>query len=376
MLFKSLEDEKMSKEKTKKSLNEETIDVKGMSCKSCSDSIESRISSFKGVEEVKVDLLKDRVTVKFDPGIISFDRIKSEIRALGYSAGEEKKEKRVEGAKSKSKTVWQGIAYGVIPHLGCIAFIIASVLGVTVLTQFFKPLLMSRNFFYILILLSLLLATVSSVIYLRRNGFLSSEGIRKKWKYLTTMYGVTIGVNLLLFLVIFPLLANVNSVSAASSSTLPTASPLGGSPGIIGADASSFSSLQLKVSIPCSGHASLISGELKTIDGVQSVKFSLPNNFAVSYDPAKTSKEQILALSVFKEYPATVISEFIGVTAQQNTAVTAGEEATAAKSLAGQATGATGGCGCGGGSGGCGGSGGGCGGANTGITGGTCGAKY
>ena len=179
----------------------------------------------------------------------------------------------------------QGILYGLIPHVGCIVFIIGSVLGVTVLTEMFKPLLLNRYFFYILIAISFSLATVSSAIYLKKNGMLSRSGIKGKWKYLSVMYGSTIGTNLLLFLVIFPLLANYSSSPS-------------------GAFVAGTSTLNLAVDIPCSGHATLISQELKTINGVEGVTFSQPNKFAVSYDSAKTSKEKILALEVFKTYPA------------------------------------------------------------------------
>jgi len=217
---------------------------------------------------------------------------------------------------NSKKNVAQGIFYGVIPHIGCIVFIIGSILGATLLTQLFKPLLMNRYFFYILIGISFLFATISSIIYLKNQGYItfgrykgkfeinvSPQIFKRKWKYLSIMYGTTIGVNLLLFLFIFPLLANFTlfptSVSGASSGTF--------SPSLI----------KLKVDIPCSGHASLISGELKTIKGVEAVQFSLPNTFDVTYDPAKTSKEQILSLDVFKTYKATVLSESNGTQLSQ-----------------------------------------------------------
>ncbi|HQM95295.1 MAG TPA: hypothetical protein PLJ66_06380, partial [Methanofastidiosum sp.] len=59
------------------------------------------------------------------------------------------------------------MVYGLVPHIGCIGFIVGSVLGVSVLMQFFRPLLMSRYFFYGLVALSLGFATVSVVLYLR-----------------------------------------------------------------------------------------------------------------------------------------------------------------------------------------------------------------
>jgi copper chaperone CopZ len=205
--------------------------------------------------------------------------------------------------QKENKGLLSGIVYGLIPHTGCIAFIIASVLGVTAATELFKPLLLNPYFFYILIVLSFTFATISSAFYLRKNGLLSSLGIRRKWKYLSTMYGSTIGVNLLLFMLIFPLLANVS-----------TAQPVTGN--LIGS-ISSLSSIRLGVDILCSGHAPLISDELKKIDGVSSVQFSLPNVFDVKYDSSKVSKQQILSLEVFKTYKATVLSESVQQDGQQ-----------------------------------------------------------
>lgn len=195
----------------------------------------------------------------------------------------------------KKKGFWQGLVYGLIPHIGCLAFIIGSVLGVTVLMQFFKPLLMNRYFFHALVGLSFGLATLSSVLYLRKIGLLSWQGAKRRWKYLSVMYGSTIGINLLLFLVIFPMLANVSR-----------ASPTGGAVWEQG-----LSSLTLSVDIPCSGHAPLISNELKTLKGVSEVKFGFPNRFEVGYDKSLVSKEQILGLAVFEEYPAKIVEEKI-----------------------------------------------------------------
>jgi copper chaperone CopZ len=196
--------------------------------------------------------------------------------------------------QKENKGLLSGIVYGLIPHTGCIAFIIASVLGVTAATELFKPLLLNPYFFYILIVLSFTFAAISSAFYLRKNGLLSSSGIRRKWKYLSTMYGSTIGVNLLLFMLIFPLLANVS-----------TAQPVTGNL----ASANSLSSIRLAVDIPCSGHAPLISDELKKIDGVSSVQFSLPNVFDVKYNPSKTSKQEITSLEIFNTYKAIVLAE-------------------------------------------------------------------
>ena len=64
------------------------------------------------------------------------------------------------------------------------------------------------------------------------------------------------------------------------------------------------SKLSLNVNIPCSGHASLIIYDVKKLSGVSDVKFIGSNKFDVYYDPAKTSEQKILAMGIFKEYPA------------------------------------------------------------------------
>jgi copper chaperone CopZ len=304
----------MKKNSRGEMMKEETIDVKGMHCKSCAELIETKLSQVKGIDKIRVSLVEEKAYVRFDSKQIDLNSVKTEIKNMGYKTdieqGSDDASKNLESSTSTEKnSIKHGIIYGIIPHTGCIAFIIATVFGVTVATQLFKPLLLNPYFFYILIAISFAFATISALFYIKRQGFItldraedglrinfSSDVIQRKWKYLSTLYGTTIGINLLLFLIVFPLLANV---SLSLPSTAENAVLYG----------ASLSSLQLKVDIPCSGHATLISGELKTINGVASVQFSLPNIFDVKYDSAKTSKQQILSLDVFKTYKATVVSE-------------------------------------------------------------------
>lgn len=293
------------------------LSINGMHCKSCVQLIESNLSELEGVNKVKVSLIDNKATVIFDSDKVDFDKIKSEIKKSGYSTeGKPNKKGKKKGG------FWQGLMYGLIPHTGCIAFIFASILGVTVLMNVFKPLLMNRYFFHALIGISLLFATLSTVLYLRRNGLLSFAGAKRKWKYITTMYGTTVGINLVLFFLIFPLLANVSLSSPTGTF----------------ADISSLSSIKMEVDIPCPGHAPLISEELKSVEGVVSVKFSFPENFDVTYDSSITSKEEMLSLDVFESYPATVLEE------SDNTVETASEE----PSIQTNSVVTGGGCGCGG----------------------------
>jgi len=188
----------------------------------------------------------------------------------------------------KGKNPLKGLMYGLIPHIGCIVFIFASILGVTVLMRFFKPLLMNRNIFYYLILVSIGFATLSSFFYLRKNKSLSWKGIKNKKGYLTIMYGSTIGINVLLFFFIFPFLTNFTGAAIT--------------------DTTGFSLMAIKVDIPCPGHAPLISSELETMRGVGGSEYSFPNKFDVYYDASQTSEQEILSLEVFDEYPAQILS--------------------------------------------------------------------
>lgn len=272
------------------------LKVRGMHCQSCARLIAETLKDLDGVREVKASFEDENVKVKYDARTLTQRVLEEKLDELGYPA--EGSQSSNSGKKKKRNlTLKQGIVYGLTPHIGCIGFIAASILGVTVAVEFFKPLLMNPWFFHILVLLSLGFATLSSIFYLNKQGVLSWKGVKRKKKYLSTMYGSTLGINLFLFFLVFPLLANVNTVNAYADPNPNQSQVLGGANG-----------LQLQVNIPCPGHAPLITGELKSIEGVNSVKFDFPNYFDVDYD-SRTSKEEILALEVFKTYNATLISE-------------------------------------------------------------------
>jgi hypothetical protein len=195
----------------------------------------------------------------------------------------------LQSKKDKPAGFLPGLLYGLLPHTFCIAFIIFSVIGATMATTIFKKILMVPYFFHLMIGFSFLFATLSAAIYLRRNTCCSVGGVKKHWRYLLLLYGTTIGINLLLFLVIFPLATNIKSKN----------------PLVLSAQ-TKISSITLQVAIPCSGHAPLISQELQRIPGVVEVKFRLPNLFDIKFDQSKTSLEQILNLEVFRTYKAEV----------------------------------------------------------------------
>ena len=207
-----------------------------------------------------------------------------------------------------SKGFLLGVVYGLVPHTFCILFIVLSVVGATAATSVVKRFMYLPYLFQIIVALSVVFATASSVLYLKRNGILSLPGARFKWKYLSVMYGTTIGINLLFFLVVFPILANVDFTRGAAQAASISASvqQLSGVPSQAPAGAGPQMSLTLRVAIPCPGHAPLIMDELKKVAGITAIKYGYPNSFRVTYDPSQCDQGRILALEVFQQFKATV----------------------------------------------------------------------
>ncbi|MBU7023039.1 MAG: cation transporter [Theionarchaea archaeon] len=264
------------------------VAIKGMHCNNCRRLIESKMGLCKGVKSVTVNLAEDNAVITFDPEETTLDEIVSEIGSLGYSAAEPG-----DGGRNG---LTQGILYGLLPHTGCIAFIAASVIGATAAMNLFRPLLMNPYFFHFLVVLSLGFATGSSTIYLKRNELLSFSGMRRKWKYLSVMYSSTVGVNILFFMLLFPLLANASATSVRGIG--------------LESDTSALSFVRLSVDIPCPGHAPLISEELRSLPGVVAIQFGFPHYFDVRYDASRTTLGELLSLEVFRVYEATVVDQF------------------------------------------------------------------
>jgi copper chaperone CopZ len=299
---------KTNREHKRHELLKANFNIYGMHCKSCKLLIENKIKELDGVSHIDVDLRNESAVIFYDSSIISKLGIKNEIELLGYSTSKFVKPKKIGFFQSiKQEGLHKAIIYGLVPHIGCIGFLIASIIGATFFVDLFKPLLMSKYFFHGLIAISFLMASISVVIYLSKNEFLNFAGIKRKWKYIGLMYGITIFVNLFLFMVIFPLTANISSSSGQIYSSDLSGNDVVNSPLNSETKSLVFNKIQLKVDIPCPGHAPLISGELKKLIGVKSVQYSFPNLFMVEYDDSIISESDILSISVFNEYPASVV---------------------------------------------------------------------
>ncbi len=188
----------------------------------------------------------------------------------------------------RKQSLLSALFSGLIPHLFCILFLLFAALGTTAITALIKPLLLSSGFFYFLIFASLLFATISAIIYLKRCRFLSWQGVRKKWRYLSLLYLVTVTTNLVFFLIIFPKAANLDFNKSQ----------------VLGEIDEPSSSITVAVEIPCSGHAPLIINEIEKTSGIKNVIFSFPNLFKIIFLPQQITPEKILSLPIFNNFPA------------------------------------------------------------------------
>jgi copper chaperone len=65
-------------------MNTLTLNVTGMSCMGCVNSVKNLVGALPGVSEVAVDLASGRVDVTLDPSRASVDAIRGAIESGGF----------------------------------------------------------------------------------------------------------------------------------------------------------------------------------------------------------------------------------------------------------------------------------------------------
>ncbi|MDR2800036.1 MAG: heavy metal translocating P-type ATPase [Desulfovibrio sp.] len=67
-------------------MNKEVFDISGMTCSACSSRVHKAVVALAGVGDVGVNLLKNSMTVSFDPAVLSARDIESAVEKAGYKA--------------------------------------------------------------------------------------------------------------------------------------------------------------------------------------------------------------------------------------------------------------------------------------------------
>jgi copper chaperone len=67
------------------------LEVKGMSCQHCVNSISEALSTIEGIESSIIDLETKTVSIDFDPTVVTLENIIDAIEELGYDVTVERK---------------------------------------------------------------------------------------------------------------------------------------------------------------------------------------------------------------------------------------------------------------------------------------------
>ncbi len=77
--------------------------VTGMSCAACSASVQRVVSRLKGVESCEVNLVTEKMTVRFDEGAVGYEEIKKTVEKAGFGLENEAEEAKAREEKPEKK---------------------------------------------------------------------------------------------------------------------------------------------------------------------------------------------------------------------------------------------------------------------------------
>ncbi len=61
-----------------------TLDIEGMSCSGCCNSVENTLSNLEGVTQAEVDLDNGSASVSYDPDKVTIDDFRNAVDEAGY----------------------------------------------------------------------------------------------------------------------------------------------------------------------------------------------------------------------------------------------------------------------------------------------------
>ena len=70
-------------------------DVKGMTCTACAGAIERGLGKLDGIKEANVNFATEKLKVEYDEAKYDFDKIKNEVKKIGYDLADDEKIKKV-----------------------------------------------------------------------------------------------------------------------------------------------------------------------------------------------------------------------------------------------------------------------------------------
>jgi P-type Cu+ transporter len=74
-----------------------TLNVTGMTCAACSARIQKKLNKLEGIQEANVNLATEKANIRFDPALISVEKMIDTVKDLGYGVAREKKTLAITG---------------------------------------------------------------------------------------------------------------------------------------------------------------------------------------------------------------------------------------------------------------------------------------
>ena len=92
-----------------------SFNISGMTCSSCAQRIEANLNAAEGVAEASVNFTAEKVTIKYNPEIISPSGLKKTVRESGYEIYEleraEEKDHEMEKMAHAARRMWIAVAF-------------------------------------------------------------------------------------------------------------------------------------------------------------------------------------------------------------------------------------------------------------------------
>jgi Cu+-exporting ATPase len=82
---------------------QETLPVIGMTCANCAATIERNVCKLPGIQAAHVNLANERLTVSYDPAVVSHDDIVARVRKAGYDIPAVAEEEALEDVEAKAR---------------------------------------------------------------------------------------------------------------------------------------------------------------------------------------------------------------------------------------------------------------------------------
>lgn len=141
-----------------KAINEATnatLRIEGMTCAACSKAVERAVKKLNGIVEANVNLATEKLSVSFEPSIVTISEIKKAVDKAGYNATSEVEatvDKDKERKEKEIKNLWRRFLVSVIFTVPLLVITMGHMLGY-MLPEFIDPMINPINYGIIQVIL-------------------------------------------------------------------------------------------------------------------------------------------------------------------------------------------------------------------------------